>query len=64
MKAIEDELRVAPGGTTTDGNFTLETVACLGACALAPNMTVGEEVYGQLTPVKAVDILKEIAERG
>jgi NADH-quinone oxidoreductase subunit E len=64
LKAIEDELGVGPGGTTADGNFTLETVACLGACALAPNMTVDDEMYGQLTPVSTLDILKEIAERG
>jgi len=64
LKAIEDELGVGPGGTTPDGNFTLETVACLGACALSPNMTVDDEVYGQLTPEKSLDILNEIAERG
>jgi NADH-quinone oxidoreductase subunit E len=64
LKAIEDELGVGPGGTTSDGNFTLETVACLGACALAPNMTVDDEMYGQLTPEKSLEILQEIAERG
>jgi NADH-quinone oxidoreductase subunit E len=64
LKAIEDELGVGSGGTTSDGNFTLETVACLGACALAPNMTVDEEVHGQLTSGKALDILQEIADRG
>lgn len=64
LKAIENELGIGPGDTTPDGNFTLETVACLGACALAPNMTVGEEMYGQLTPDKSLGILKEIDERG
>jgi NADH-quinone oxidoreductase subunit E len=61
LRAIEDELGVAPGGTTADGNFTLETVACLGACALAPNMTVDNEMHGHLTPQKAVETLKEIS---
>ncbi len=64
LKAIEDELGVGAGGTTVDGNFTLETVACLGACALAPNMTVDEEMHGQLTSGKALDVLQEIADRG
>lgn len=64
MKAVEKELEVGPGGTTSDGAFTLETVACLGACALAPNMTVDNEMHGQLTPENALDMLKEVAEKG
>ena len=60
--AVESELGVAPGGTTPDGAFSLETVACLGACALAPNMTINGEMYGQLTPEKVVDILVKVAE--
>lgn len=62
LKAVENELGVGPGGTTPDGTFTLETVACLGACALAPNITVDNETHGQLTPEKALDMLKEVAE--
>jgi len=64
LKAIEEELGIGPGGTSPDGLFTLETVACLGACALAPNITVGDEMHGHLTPEKALDIIQEIAERG
>ena len=63
LAVIEKELGVAPGGTTPDGVFTLETVACLGACALAPNMTIDNEMYGQLTPEQTLDILTEIAEK-
>ena len=63
LKAVESELGVGPGGTTSDGIFTLETVACLGACALAPNMTVNDEMHGQLTPEKALDVLRDIASR-
>lgn len=62
LAAVESELGVAPGGTTPDGAFSLETVACLGACALAPNMTINGEMYGRLTPEKVVDILVKVAE--
>lgn len=43
-------LGIEDGGTTPDGKFTLETVACLGTCALAPVMVVGTNYYGSLTP--------------
>ena len=62
LAAVESELGVAPGGTTPDGAFSLETVACLGACALAPNMTINGEMCGRLTPEKVVDILVKVAE--
>ncbi len=57
LDVVKDTLKVTPGGTTPDGNFTLEVVSCIGACALAPNMTIDKEVYGQLTPVKVAQIL-------
>ena len=43
--------------TSDDGMFTLETVACLGACGLAPVMTINEDVYGRLTPDEVDKIL-------
>ena len=43
--------------TSDDGLFTLETVACLGACGLAPVMTINDEVYGRLTPDEVDKIL-------
>lgn len=46
------ELGIEEGETTPDKMFTLETVACLGACALAPVMTVGQQYHGQMTPEK------------
>lgn len=49
---ISRQLGVAEGETTQDRMFTLETVACLGACALAPVMAVGAQYYGQLTREK------------
>jgi NADH-quinone oxidoreductase subunit E len=53
-------LNVKDGETTKDGIFTLETVACLGCCSLAPVMMIGEETFGKLTGKKAVDVVKEI----
>ncbi|MFO8013382.1 MAG: NADH-quinone oxidoreductase subunit NuoE [Phycisphaerae bacterium] len=51
------QLDIAPGETTEDRQFTLETVACLGACALAPVVTVDGTYYGQMTPEKVRDTL-------
>ena len=46
--------------TTADMLFTVETVSCLGACGLAPVITVNDEVHGLMTPVKAVAVIDEI----
>ena len=46
--------------TSADGLFTLETVACLGACGLAPVMTIDGEVHAQMTPEAALALLEEI----
>jgi NADH:ubiquinone oxidoreductase subunit E len=45
--------------TTEDGMFTLETVACIGACALAPCLMVDDETHGRLTPEKAAEIIDQ-----
>lgn len=57
---LEKELKIKSGDTTDDGLFSLEIVRCLGACGLGPVMTVNGEVYGLLSPDKAVTTLKEI----
>ena len=46
--------------TTADMLFTVETVACLGACGLAPVVVIDEQVYGQITPERAVALIDEI----
>jgi NADH-quinone oxidoreductase subunit E len=46
--------------TTADTLFTVETVACLGACGLAPVVVIDEQVYGQITPERAVALVDEI----
>lgn len=46
--------------TTPDMLFTVETVSCLGACGLAPVLVINEDVYGQVTPERAVELVNEI----
>jgi NADH:ubiquinone oxidoreductase subunit E len=57
---IEDELELESGDTTKDGLFTLETVACLGCCSLAPAMMVNDQTYGRLTPQSIRRILGHV----
>jgi len=59
LEKISDMLDVEVGGTTCDGKFSLEATRCIGACGLAPVMTINENVYGQLTLDKAEKIIKE-----
>ena len=59
--AIVKELGLADGKCTTDDMmFTVETVSCLGACGLAPTLTVNDEVHPKMTPEKAVELLNEL----
>ena len=57
LNRIEDRLGIKAGFTTEDNKFTLETVNCLGACALAPIVVVDGEYYGQTTVQKVDAIL-------
>ena len=58
--AISAHLGIENGQTTEDGLFTLEHVACLGCCSLAPVIMINGEAYGNLTPEKAIAILNDI----
>ena len=49
--------------TTDDMLFTVETVSCLGACGLAPTMMVNDQIYPQMTPEKAIALIKELRGR-
>jgi len=55
-----DHLEIQDGQTTPDRLFTVETVACLGCCSLAPAMMIGDEADGKLTPQSALRIVKEL----
>ena len=61
LKALEDALKIAPGSTTADLKFTLETVACIGACGLAPVLMVNDDTHGRLTPEAVTQILARYA---
>jgi len=57
LEEIEKLLGIKAGETTPDMEYTLETVACIGACALAPTMTIDDEVHGKMTVKKAAEVL-------
>jgi NADH-quinone oxidoreductase subunit E len=59
LAKIEQELNIKAGGTTSDLRFTLETVNCVGACALGPMVIVGEDYHGEMTPEGVVSVLKQ-----
>lgn len=59
LQTLEDELGVKAGHTTQDLRFTLETVACIGACGLAPVMQINNDTHGRLTPEKIKAVLEK-----
>lgn len=59
---LQEKLGISGGGCTPDGKFSLEACRCIGACGLAPVITVNEEVYGRLTVDDVDDILKKYAD--
>ena len=61
--AICRELGVELGGTTEDKLFTVESVACLGCCSLAPVIMINTETHGRLTPDTARNVIKEFSLR-
>ena len=58
LKLVKQQLGLEEGETTDDLEYTLETVACIGVCALAPNMVVGDQVHGNLNPKRVEQLLK------
>lgn len=62
--ALEKELGIKAGETTADGQFSLETVNCLGACALGPIVTVDGEVYSKVRPEDVAQILSGVGQAG
>ncbi len=57
MEKLESILGIENGGITDDLKFSLEATRCIGACGLAPVLTIGEDVYGRLTPDMLPDIV-------
>ncbi len=62
LETVEKELGIQPGGTTEDYKFSLERVACFGACALAPVMVIDKTVHAKMTTVRAKKLLAEYQE--
>jgi NADH:ubiquinone oxidoreductase subunit E/NAD-dependent dihydropyrimidine dehydrogenase PreA subunit len=58
LESIKGKLQIEPGQTTADRKFTLETVNCLGTCALAPVVTIGEKYNGNMTAPRVNNMLK------
>jgi NADH-quinone oxidoreductase subunit E len=59
LDELEKQLGIKAGETTPDLEYTLETVACIGACALAPTMTIDSETFGKMTTKKVAEVLGE-----
>lgn len=57
LREVEKQLGIKPGESTPDLEYSLETVACIGACALAPTMVVNNDTCGQMTTKKVSEIL-------
>ena len=57
LSEVEKQLGIKAGGTTDDLEYTLETIACFGSCALAPVMVIDKNVHGRMTPAKVKNIL-------
>ena len=60
LREVEKHLGIKPGESTPDLEYYLETVACIGACALAPTMVVNGETHGQMTTKKVTEVLNQI----
>ena len=58
LEKIEQELGIKTGETTPDMKYTLETVNCVGACALGPMVIIGEDYHGEMTPEGVGPVLK------
>lgn len=58
LAAIEKQLGIHEGETTPDREFSLETVACIGACGLSPCLTVDKHVEAKVTPKQVVELLR------
>lgn len=59
LEKIEEKLNIKAGETTKDGIYSIDATRCIGACGLAPVITINEDVYGKLTPEDIDDILSK-----
>ena len=59
LHSLRNELKIEPGQTTRDGLFTLDVVACIGACGLAPVVNINGQFHAKVTPMKLQRILED-----
>ena len=59
LREVEKRLGIKPGQSTDDLEYSLETIACFGSCALAPVMVIDQNVYGRMTTTKVGQILSD-----
>lgn len=59
-EAVEEALKIKDGETTEDGMFTLESVACVGCCSLAPVIMIGDDTFGKLTQKSVIKIIRDV----
>lgn len=63
LEAVQDVLKIEDGQTTRDRIFSLEVVACMGACGLAPVINVNGEFFAKVTPMKVRRILEDLRKK-
>ena len=59
LKLVKQHLGLEEGQTSPDLEYTLETVACIGVCALAPNIVIGKETHGKMNPKKVAQLFED-----
>ncbi len=63
LETLVDALKIKPGNTTRDGRFSLEVVACMGACGLAPLIRVNDEFYASVSPAQVEKLVRTLKSR-
>ncbi len=63
IEAIRQKLGISPGETTEAFEFSLERVACVGSCALAPVISIDDKVHGNMTPKKTEKLIDQLLEK-
>jgi NADH-quinone oxidoreductase subunit E len=58
LETLVKHLKIEPGKSTRDKLFSLEVVACMGACALSPVLCINDEFYAKVSPAKVVKLLE------
>lgn len=64
LREMKQLLKIEPGQTTQDRKFSLNVVNCLGACAIGPVMVVNGKFYGEMTPLKARQLIDKLRRKG